>query len=314
MNQIDVKLYDDSLKECWDSFVEKSRNGTFLFLRDYMDYHADRFEDHSLLFYSNNDLLALLPGNISSTTFYSHEGLTYGGLVISEKTSATQVLNIFEVLLEYLRSLKRVTKMIYRPVPHFYHQYPSEEDLYALYRVDAKLIERKISSVIPLNHPYKFSTLRNRKRKKADKQNFALVNDTDFSSFWNVLDDTLSERHQTHPVHSLAEMSRLNKSFPDNILLYRVISDKETIAGCVLYVMKQVVHVQYIASNDFGRRMGALDWMFDILIHKIYAHKTFFDFGISVEQGGKYLNEGLIFQKEGFGGRAIVYDVYGLTL
>ena len=42
--------------------------------------------------------------------------------------------------------------------------------------------------------------------------------------------------------------------------------------------------------------------------------EAIFDFGISTEQGGRYLNEGLIFQKEGFGARTVVYDTYELNI
>lgn len=46
----EVKRYTPEDKSIWDKYVDKARNATFLFHRDYMDYHADRFRDHSLLF------------------------------------------------------------------------------------------------------------------------------------------------------------------------------------------------------------------------------------------------------------------------
>ncbi|MGG6545868.1 UNVERIFIED_CONTAM: GNAT family N-acetyltransferase, partial [Prevotella sp. 15_C9] len=39
--------YSAGDKERWDRFVRRSKNGTFLMQRDYMDYHADRFQDCS---------------------------------------------------------------------------------------------------------------------------------------------------------------------------------------------------------------------------------------------------------------------------
>ena len=66
--------YTPERKEEWDAFVRTSRNGTFLLLRDYMDYHADRFTDCSLMFYREGKLMALLPANLrkEEQTIYSH--------------------------------------------------------------------------------------------------------------------------------------------------------------------------------------------------------------------------------------------------
>ena len=61
-------------------------------------------------------------------------------------------------------------------------------------------------------------------------------------------------------------------------------------------------------------KCGALDLLFHQLIYDRYAQKRYFDFGISTEHGGQMLNEGLLFQKEGFGGRAVVYDTYEMEV
>jgi hypothetical protein len=45
-----------------------------------------------------------------------------------------------------------------------------------------------------------------------------------------------------------------------------------------------------------------------------YCNISIFDFGISTENSGFFLNEGLLFQKESFGGRAIVYETYKLLI
>mgnify|MGYP006969164291 CR=1 FL=1 len=57
------------------------------------------------------------------------------------------------------------------------------------------------------------------------------------------------------------------------------------------------------------------DYVIEMLnITKRFAGKKYFDFGISVEDGGRYLNNGLIAYKERLGGRAIVYDTYIIDL
>jgi hypothetical protein len=82
------------------------------------------------------------------------------------------------------------------------------------------------------------------------------------------------------------------------------------LAGTVLYITKKVVHTQYISASPEGKAKGALDLLFDFLINIEYPMYEYFDFGQSTEKMGEYLNENLIFQKEGFGGRGIVYTIY----
>ena len=59
-----IRLYDPTLKPVWDNFLENCKNATFLFKRDFMDYHKNRFEDFSIMIYNGNKLIALVPGNI----------------------------------------------------------------------------------------------------------------------------------------------------------------------------------------------------------------------------------------------------------
>ena len=65
---IDIVRYTPDRAEEWDAFVRQSKNATFLFYRGYMDYHADRFADYSLMFYDKGRLCALLPANRKGET------------------------------------------------------------------------------------------------------------------------------------------------------------------------------------------------------------------------------------------------------
>ena len=79
---IEVIRYTKDKKSEWDSFVKLSDAFSFLFYRDYMEYHSDRFNDYSLMLYEGNKLCALLPGNIREQKLISHQGLTYGGFIL----------------------------------------------------------------------------------------------------------------------------------------------------------------------------------------------------------------------------------------
>nr|WP_291529147.1 GNAT family N-acetyltransferase [Bacteroides sp. UBA939] len=319
MNTLDsqqwqVLRYSAEQKERWDRFVHRSRNGTFLLLRDYMDYHTDRFTDCSLLIYCNRKPVALLPGNISGGCYYSHQGLTYGGMLLSPSITLQKVESAFLTALEYLRTEHGITSLVYRAIPHIYHRYPSEEDLFVLTRLGATLAARSISSTVLPGNCLPFRTLRSRQQKRAEKYNLRITEDEDFAAFWHILEDNLRECHDAMPVHSLDEITRLHRNFPRRISLFRVCEGAGTLGGCVIYETDEVAHVQYIAASPRGKKYGALDLLFHHLIHVRYARKQYFDFGISTEQGGRVLNEGLLFQKEGFGARAIMYDVYELKL
>ena len=99
---VKIKRYEPEEKELWDSFVRNSKNGVFFFLRDYMEYHADRFEDHSLIFFKNEEPIALLPANVEGDIMCSHAGLTFGGIVTNQKMSVNLMLQIFNSLKKYL--------------------------------------------------------------------------------------------------------------------------------------------------------------------------------------------------------------------
>ena len=307
--------YRKELKSEWDQFVANAKNATFLFMRDYMGYHSDRFTDHSLMFYCNNKLLAVLPANIreNEKTLVSHGGLTYGSLVMHPDTKTSEVIEIVEELKKYMQK-RGIKNLIYKHIPHIYCRIPSEEPLYALFNAGAKLSARAISTTIDNCERIKFSQLRKRCIAKAAKTGIECGESTDYGKFWSILTTILQERHDSTPVHTIEEIELLHNRFPDNIRLYTVTLLGELVAGIVVYETDTTAHFQYIAASDEGCSVGALDMLIAHLIEKVYAHKRYIDFGISTEQGGKYLNEGLIRQKEGFGGRAVVYDTYELSI
>lgn len=313
METIHLMRYEPSYKNDWDVFIDISKNGTFLLKRDYMDYHSHRFADHSLMFVSKKSIIAVLPATSSGNTFSSHAGLTYGGLVMSRKITIAEVMEIFRLIFSYLHQNGFLT-FIYKPIPHIYHDIPAEEDLYALFRHFASLKARGLSSAIMQGDRLKFRNIRRHGIKKAVKNNVIVEQSDNYQDFWRILETNLSERHGLSPVHSLKEIKLLASRFPNEIKLYVAKIGSETLAGVVVYVSKNVAHSQYISASSKGRDLGALDLIFDHLINEVYSNSRYFDFGISTEHDGSYLNKTLAYQKEGFGGRAICYDRYEIQL
>ena len=305
-----IRYTPDKASE-WNDFVAHSKNGTFLFDRRYMDYHADRFSDHSLMFFDNGRLYALLPANRVDNVLFSHQGLTYGGLVMDSDCRAAKVRDVFESLNDFLRNTG-FHRVVYKHVPYVYATLPSDEDLFALTNVcKASILSRDVASVVDLNNRLPFTTLRRRGVKKAQNNHLQVMEYQSFDGFWQILEDNLQRRFHTSPVHSLSEIELLHGRFPQNVRLFMVGRDGELLGGTVLYCSAHIVKTQYISANETGKRLGALDFLFSALLDKFADEGVrYFDFGTSNLVENDDLNEPLIFQKEGFGGRAVCYDTY----
>lgn len=311
----EIRRYNKtSDQEEWNQFVALSKQGTFLLNRLYMDYHSDRFTDHSLMIWKDGKLYAILPGNQSGQTFYSHQGLTYGSLLTTGKASAKDVCDIFVAINSYLQS-EGFQKVVYKAIPWIYQQIPAEEDLYAIVKeCHAQLTVRNIASVIDMSQPPKWSRDRHYGANKARTEGIIAEESNDFAAFWKILEDNLMLTYQAKPVHSLEEILLLKSRFPEQIRLYVAKLGEEILGGSLLYITPQVVHSQYISATPKGKHMHAIDAIFRKILQEDYKNCKFFDFGTSNEEGGKVLNTSLIYQKEGFGGRGVAYDTYEWTL
>lgn len=312
---IKIVSYEPMRKSEWDDFVSRAKNSHFMFYRDYMDYHADRFVDNSLMFYDEKkQLIALMPANLSNKSLYSHQGLSFGGLCMRKDITTSVVLNIFNSLIEFLRDTKQVEKLIYKRLPDFYTSYPSQEDLYALFILESKLFRRDVSSAIDLQRPLSIASIKTKSAKRALKNNIVISEESNLAEFWELLTLVLQSQHNVNPIHSLKEIEFLHQKFPSNIRCFAAKKDNKVIAGTLIFETPEVVHTQYLANGELGRKLFALDLLISELIKQYSNKKKYFDFGISTENMGRMLNAGLISQKEGFGARALVHDFFSLNL
>ena len=314
LSSINILQYHEKFKAKWDEFVTNSKNGTFLLYRDYMEYHCDRFLDNSVMFFDEKDnLIAIMPANIKENVMLSHGGLTYGGIISGNKMSTALMLELFNVLKKYLVS-KGINELKYKTIPHIYHSIPAEEDLYALFINNASLVKRDVSTTIYLKEKLNLSKGRKYNIKKAIKAGLQIKQNQNFQGFMEIEKKILEEKYGTKPVHTSEEIALLAKRFPDNIKLFSAYLEEEMLSGVIVYETKNTVHTQYMANSEKGRDYNGLDLIINYLTDEYYIDKQYFDFGISTEDEGRYLNTGLINQKETFGGRATVYDTYKLLL
>lgn len=308
-----IRRYTEADAVRWNQFIAESRNGTFLFDRGYMDYHSDRFTDFSLMAFLGGHLAAILPADIRGDSLRSHGGLTYGGWVLPRNhVDGADVLQLFEATALFCRA-EGIHSLVYRPVPRIYHLYPSDEDLYALFRLGAVRTASLLSSAIDSRHPRPFATARRRQVRRAAELPYSIAESHDYASFWRLLEECLDERHGARPVHTAAEIAMLAGRFPSHIRLFTISAEERGQAGVMIYDTGICAHCQYIASDDGARRHNLLPLLFDHLAHNIFAGRDYFDYGTSNEDAGLTLNPGLLNQKYTLGGTGVNYDTYTLT-
>ena len=306
----EIRRYTPEHVDEWNQFVAESKNGVFLFDRRYMDYHSDRFCDHSLMFYLDGRLLAVLPAHLSGDTLCSHNGLTYGGLVMSPRLTVVQTMHLFREMNDYLHS-QGIRQVSYKAIPWIYHRLSAEEDLYALYHeCHARIVARDFATNIYLSAGLRWERVRRRGIVRARNAGVVVERSNHYEAFWQVLADNLMNKYGVKPVHSLQEIELLHGRFPQNIQLYQAVREGKVLGGVVLYISSQVVHAQYSSASPEGKKLGVIDLLYD-QIFKDYRDYPYFDFGRSTEHpDGSGLNENLVFQKEGYGGRGLCYDIY----
>ena len=326
-----IKRYTSEDMPLWDAFVKASRNGTFLHERGYMDYHSDRFEDHSLMYYDEKGkLIAVLPANISSSnhqitkssnhpiipsSLISHSGLTFAGFILAKSAKSSDVLELFDVTLDYLKQ-NGIETFVYKPAPTIYHLQPSQDEEYALWQHGAQLDVCNLAVSIDLRSQQTIAPTVNRSRclRKALREDYTIVESDDLAAFWPIVTDNLMQRYGATPLHTLAEITLLKQRFPHNIRLWVALDANQQIQGGILiYETQQVAHCQYPHATAVGKAQGAIDLLYHHIIDYYINEKPairYFDFGTSNEQRGRYLNKNLISFKEGFGARGVTYKTY----
>lgn len=291
--------------------MSQAQNASFLFHRDFMDYHKHKFEDHSLLVFKAEKLIGIMPANKDGNSLYSHQGLTYGGFIIDDSLKFTEVLAAFKAILVYLEA-QQIDFLNIKTLPSIYAQSPREELEYLMFILEAQLYRRDLLSVIDYRaQPKKMSAVRKRGLKRAQEQGLIVKEQPDFDVFWQkILVPNLNAKYNIAPVHSLDEIGALQKRFPANIRQFNVYKDDEIVAGTTIFETHTTAHAQYISANDNKQELGSLDFLFDHLIQTEFNTKKYFDFGISNENNGKNINTGLLYWKESFGARSLTHDFY----
>lgn len=311
MSRITVRTYTKNDIKAWNCFVSNSKNGTFLFYRDFMEYHQEKFQDFSLMIFDEcGDLIAILPAHIVNNELYSHLGLTYGGIITNKELRVTLFFEVFYEILKFL-DLKNIKYLYWKEIPYFYHSYPSDEWKYLAFITQAELYRRDLCSVINLRESFTISASIVRNSKWCERNGFYYEKSDRIEEFWEeILIPELLLRHKANPVHSVDEILKLKSVFKDKINFYGVFFEKNLVGGTIIFVNNKIIHSQYISVKSEFKNKKVLDFLHHKLITEEFKDDHYFDFGISNEDNGKKTNMGLLFWKEGFGARGITQDFY----
>jgi hypothetical protein len=314
----EIGPYEAADSEAWDELVRRSVNGTFLHTRRFISYHGDRFTDRSLVVRSpRGEIVAVFPAadvEGEPGTITSHPGLTYGGLVHDGSLRGEATIRAIAAIANRYRA-EGADLLRYKAIPTIYHRVPACDDLYALFRLRADRFRCDLSATVDLTQPRRVSHGRKTALKRAAKAGVELCDSWEWApEYWVVLAQNIG-RHKSAPTHSLADIELLHDLFPDKISLLSARLRGEVVAGTVLFDARPVLHTQYIASNDTGRDASAVDLVISAAIDRA-AEQGYgaFDFGISTEQGGWYLNDTLHGFKASFGAGAVLYEHFELAL
>ena len=222
MKSYHVRTYQTSDYAFWNEFVAQSKNATFLFHRDFMEYHSDRFQDYSLLIFDEkNKLKAILPANTYGKIVYSHQGLTYGGLVLLQNTKLQEVIGMMKMVLRFLHD-QQIVSLHLKQLPSIYSEFPSEEMEQLCFLLKAQLVRRDALAVIDLSHKMDISRVRKRGIERGQKLELVIKEVSDFEEFWSkMLVPNLQERYEAKPVHSLAEITHLKSKFANSMSILK---------------------------------------------------------------------------------------------
>lgn len=312
-----VSKYDNTLETKWDDFVINiSVNGTFLQTRNFLNYHPkERFIDESLIVWENErTIIAVCPGNVTwengEKFFHSHQGSTYGGIIVHPKYyEAHKILEIIDLLESFLKQVG-YDMIEYKLTPDIFSKQTSDLLQYCLYnRGYSEKVELSLYANIVNYEGDIISHLSQGKRTnvhncKKQGMRFISIGENQIEEFYDILCETL-DKYQKRPVHSVEELKELyTVRLSDRCKFYGIFLEDKMIAGAMIFVFSEVngIHTQYLCARHEFDKLSPMSYLYFKLIEMAKEKQySFVSWGITTEQDGRYLNEGLTKSKRAFG-------------
>lgn len=309
-----VKRYCSDDFALWNDFISQANNATFLFDRNFMEYHSNRFQDFSLLVFEDDILQAVVPANYKDNQFFSHQGLTYGGFVFRNEFPLGQIEVVLSETFNFLQSHGFVQLVIKAMLPFYAPDFLGEMQQ-VLSNKQAEIIGQKMNLAIDFQSDYTISKSKLKHYRRLQSEALVVKKESDCTVFWQeVLEPLLQEKYQTKPLHSLTEINSLQSKFPNNIEQYNVYRDGEILAGITLFKTATVIKSQYGATTENGKKFRALDYLFLYLIDFFKADYHYFDMGTVDDNSELGYNEGLLNQKKELGCSVYSQNIFQIAL
>ena len=294
-----IKKYQADFQKDWDDLIKRSSNGTFLHLRNYMDYHADRFEDFSLMIYEGLKLRAVLPAHRIKDEVFAHKGLTYSDFIWQKKLKTERKIAIVEQTLAFLNK-QNIKYLFINAIPFTFQSVTDETCAYIYHKTGASIEKILPFFTIDNRNGIKPNENRRKNHKKLSKLNFQITdNITYLPDFWQIVQNNLQNRYETTPVHSTEEINLLVKRFPNQIKLFTIKSNNQILAGALVYFVNQTAHFQYIHASETLESRQAVEFLTFELIRK-FKDYVYISFGNSAVSHNN-LNKNLVYWKESLG-------------
>ena len=291
-----IKNFENQEQE-WDDFIKHSFNGTVYHTRKFINYHPkNRFVDKSIMIYDDNILVCVIPVCLNNDKYFSHLGTTYGGPVIIKSYFKIEKLKkIIDLIFEYYDN-----KLEMRIANDIYFN-NSQSSL--IYLLQTKLyLKLELSWYITNFNIDNISNKFNRRHLlniKKDKSILVFITDKidDYIDFYKILENTLKNKHNTKPTHTLEEFLIL-KDIVNHKLC--IVKNTDIIAGIYfIEVTKDKYYAFYITKNyklENNYTTSCLLYVIEYFMNCIKPNLI--DFGISTENKGDILNIGLSKFKE----------------
>ena len=314
---LQIVPYSPDHESAWERCCAGSVNGTLLHTRRFLSYHGDRFKDASVLILDAGRVRGVFPAAQSLADpglVVSHPGSTFGGVVHPGWLDGARMLRALTTLTAHYQNLG-YQRLLYKAVPHIFTSKPAQDDVYALFRLGAQRVRCDLSCAIDLAARPPASGRRQRELKKTQKQVTLSSDPGLLDELWAVITNNLARKHSAIPVHDLPELVLLMSRFPEQIFIRCALMAGRVEAGIILFNGPTAWHLQYVGASERAYEVSALDAVFDAAIAESQqAGARYFDFGISNEQDGQVLNDGLYRFKSGFGGGGVAHEFYEIKL
>ena len=321
-----IESFTGERESAWDDFVADSRNGTLFHTRRFLSYHpADRFQDASLLFLDGEKIAGVLPAakkiEDGLSTLVSHPGASYGGLVLPLGSPMNTTGEMLALLKEHARAEGYGRISLLRLPPVSLHREWSEDQQYWLYQQGWRMTRCEMDGAVDLRClreeqvPASLTGKCRNMVRQAERGGVVVGLSDDFPAFWVLLGEVLSQRHGAKPTHTQREIQSLKSLLPGQVRLLAAKRGGALVGGIILVTIHdRALYTLYMAQDYASQQYHPMHLLLrDALCLAIREKRSVLHLGVSTEDGGTKINEGLFFFKESFGCRPVRRESWELS-